>query len=53
VPLSLVFPEADVPVVQLSVQLQQGPECHYRLGQALAPLRKEGVLIVGSRSFTH
>jgi len=42
-----------VPVVQLSVQLQQGPECHYWLGQALAPLRKESVLIVCLGSFTH
>jgi 4,5-DOPA dioxygenase extradiol len=40
-------------VVQLSVQTQRGPEYHYRLGQLLAPLREEGVLIVGSGSFTH
>jgi len=52
-PLMVAWPEADIPVVQLSVQTRLGTTHHYRLGQILAPLREEGVLIVGSGSFTH
>ncbi len=53
IPLRLMFPDADVPVFTLSLQSHLGPEHHYRIGQALAPLRESGVLIVGSGNITH
>jgi 4,5-DOPA dioxygenase extradiol len=53
VPLLLAWPAHDIPVLQLSVQSQLGPDHHEKLGAALAPLRAEGVLVIGSGSFTH
>lgn len=53
IPLRLMFPDASVPVFSLSVQSYLGPEHHYRLGQALAPLREAGVLVIGSGNLTH
>lgn len=53
VPLMHLYPEADVPVVQVSLPAQAGPGEVYALGQALAPLREHGILVVGSGSMTH
>jgi len=53
VPLSAMVPQADVPVTQLSLVRNAGPAAHFALGQALAPLREEGVLIVATGSITH
>jgi len=48
-----VFPDADIPVVQLSVDERKPPEFHYQIGRLLQPLRDEGVLIVGSGNIVH
>lgn len=52
-PLLLAYPEATIPVTQLSIQYEASPEHHYRIGQALEPLRQEGVLIFASGAATH
>lgn len=52
-PLILAYPEADIPVVQVSVDPDRDPAYHYALGKALSELRNEGILVIGSGHITH
>jgi 4,5-DOPA dioxygenase extradiol len=48
-----VFPQSDIPVVQLSIDERQPPEYHYQIGKRLASLREEGILVIGSGNIVH
>ena len=51
--LTHVFPNADIPVVQLSINETQPPSFHYELGRKLITLREEGVFVIGSGNIVH
>eukprot|EP00053_Salpingoeca_punica_P020617 m.212075 g.212075 ORF g.212075 m.212075 type:complete len:298 (+) comp19467_c0_seq1:347-1240(+) len=53
IPLKLVYPDASVPVVQVSLDQSLSPAFHWKLGTLLAPLREEGIMIIGSGQATH
>lgn len=53
IPLKLIYPEANIPIVQVSLRTGLDPEEHFRLGHALAPLRTQGVLLIGSGMSYH
>lgn len=48
-----LYPDADVPVIEMSIDYSKGPEFHYQLGKELAALRRKGVLIIGSGNLVH
>lgn len=52
-PLMLLFPDANIPVIPISVQPRISARDHFAVGQALRPFREQGVLIIGSGSATH
>ena len=53
VPLKLMYPRADIPVMQLAVQTHESPRHHHLIGQILRDLREDNVLVLGSGNATH
>ncbi len=48
-----LYPKADIPVLQLSLNMKQGSQWHFEMGEKLAPLREQGILIMGSGNLVH
>jgi len=53
VPMKLMYPDADIPIVQVSLPSHMGPALQTRIGQVLRGLREQDILLVGSGSITH
>jgi 4,5-DOPA dioxygenase extradiol len=53
VPLKLIYPNAEIPVVQISIQSNKDENYHYQIGQTLSQLSQKNILIIGSGSITH
>lgn len=53
VPLSLAYPDADIPIVQVSIDPDETPEFHYRLGQGLSALPSRNIAVIGTGNITH
>jgi len=53
IPMKILHPDADIPIVQMSVLTSQDPKDHIKMGEALSPLRDEGIMIVGSGMSFH
>ncbi|HEY5715229.1 MAG TPA: class III extradiol ring-cleavage dioxygenase [Psychromonas sp.] len=53
IPLRLMYPDADIPVVAISINSGLGAKVNYQYGQILAPLREQGVMIIGSGGISH
>jgi len=53
IPMMFIYPDGDVPVIQLSLQTEEDPLHHYRIGNALRKIRDEGVMIIGSGGAVH
>ncbi|MBI0583551.1 MAG: dioxygenase, partial [Methanomassiliicoccus sp.] len=53
IPLAHLFPDAEVPVVEMSLAIDQPPELHYDLGRELSRFRERGILFIGSGNLIH
>jgi len=53
IPLRIMYPDANIPVIQMSIPVPRTPDLVYRMGQALAPLRDQNILLMGSGNLTH